>query len=84
MPIGAYEPEWFMAAQHVNPEDAVKAFIDTRSKVMIPMHYGAYRLADDTPKEGLDRLLAEWDKRELDDKNLRVMKIGETFKIGSF
>jgi len=83
MPIGAYEPEWFMAAQHVNPEDAVKAFIDTRSKVMIPMHYGAYRLADDTPKEGLDRLLAEWEKRELDEKNLRVLKIGETFKIVS-
>ncbi|KAA0966254.1 MBL fold metallo-hydrolase [Sporosarcina sp. ANT_H38] len=81
MPIGAYEPEWFMAAQHVSPEDAVKAFINTRSKVMIPMHYGAYRLADDTPKEALDRLLAEWTKRKLDDNKLAVMKLGETIHM---
>ena len=81
MPIGAYEPEWFMAAQHVSPEDAVKAFINTRSKVMIPMHYGAYRLADDTPKEALDRLLAEWEKRKLDGKKLTVMKLGETIQM---
>jgi L-ascorbate metabolism protein UlaG (beta-lactamase superfamily) len=81
MPIGAYEPEWFMASQHVSPEDAVKAFINTRSKVMIPMHYGAYRLADDTPKEALDRLLAEWEKRKLDGKKLSIMKLGETIKM---
>jgi L-ascorbate metabolism protein UlaG (beta-lactamase superfamily) len=81
MPIGAYEPEWFMAAQHVNPEDAVKAFINTRSKVMIPMHYGAYRLADDTPKEALDRLQAEWEKRKLDGKKLTVLKLGETIQM---
>ncbi len=83
MPIGAYEPEWFMAAQHVSPEDAVKAFVDTQSKVMIPMHYGAYRLADDTPKEALVRLRAEWEKRKLDGKKLNVMKLGETIKMGT-
>ena len=48
-----------------SPEDAVKAFIDTRAKVMIPMHYGAYWLADDTPKEALDRLEAEWETKKV-------------------
>lgn len=80
MPIGAYEPEWFMATQHVSPEEAVQAFIDTKASTMIPMHYGAYRLADDTPKEALDRLLDAWEKRELDQEKLKIMKIGETFK----
>ena len=47
---------------------------------MIPMHYGAYRLADDTPKEALDRLLAEWEKRKLDANKLMVLKLGETIK----
>jgi L-ascorbate metabolism protein UlaG (beta-lactamase superfamily) len=28
MPIGAYEPEWFMAVSHINPEDSVKAFLE--------------------------------------------------------
>lgn len=81
MPIGAYEPEWFMSNQHVNPEEAIQAFIDTNARMMIPMHYGAYRLADDTPKEALDRLLAEWGKRELDHNHLKIMRLGETLRI---
>ncbi|HEY4553250.1 MAG TPA: MBL fold metallo-hydrolase [Bacillaceae bacterium] len=81
MPIGAYEPEWFMAEQHVSPEEAVRAFMDTGAKMMIPMHYGAYRLADDTPKEALDRMYTEWKKRELGADRLLVMKHGETKRI---
>ncbi|MBS4220354.1 MBL fold metallo-hydrolase [Bacillus sp. FJAT-49711] len=81
MPIGAYEPEWFMSSQHVNPEEAVQAFIDTGAKYMVPMHYGAYRLADDTPKEALDRLCTDWDQRELERERLKVMKIGETIRL---
>ena len=70
-----------MVAQHVSPEDAVKASIDTRSKVMIPMHYSAYRLADDAPKEALDRLPAEWEKRKLDGQKLAVMRLEETIQM---
>ncbi|MBS4197472.1 MBL fold metallo-hydrolase [Lederbergia citri] len=81
MPIGAYEPEWFMSSQHVNPEEAIQAFIDTEARYMIPMHYGAYRLADDTPKEALDRMNAEWERRDLDKERLKAMNIGETIKL---
>ncbi|MCJ8009004.1 MBL fold metallo-hydrolase [Lederbergia wuyishanensis] len=81
IPIGAYEPEWFMSSQHVNPEEAVQAFLDTGAKFMVPMHYGAYRLADDTPKEALDRMYADWDRRELERERLKVMKIGETTRL---
>ncbi|OXS54198.1 MBL fold metallo-hydrolase [Cohnella sp. CIP 111063] len=78
MPIGAYEPEWFMGTQHVTPEEAVQAFLDVGAKRFIPMHYGAFRLADDTTKEALDRLLAEWERRALDRDRLRLFKHGET------
>lgn len=82
MPIGAYEPEWFMNVSHINPEDAVKAYQDLNAKgPFIPMHYGAYRLADDTGPEALERLLSEWDKRTLDPGQLNVMKIGETWWV---
>ncbi len=77
LPIGAYEPEWFMGPQHVTPEEAVQAFIDCQAKTFIPMHYGTFPLADDTPKEALDRLYAEWERRNLPSEQLRVLKLGE-------
>ncbi|WP_026021632.1 MBL fold metallo-hydrolase [Bacillus timonensis] len=78
MPIGAYEPEWFMADSHISPEDSVKAFIELEAKKFVPMHYGAYRLADDTGPEALERLLREWEKRQLPKEQLKVLSIGET------
>lgn len=78
MPIGAYEPEWFMADSHISPEDSVKAFIELEAKQFVPMHYGAYRLADDTGPEALERLLREWEKRQLPKEQLKVLSIGET------
>lgn len=78
MPIGAYEPEWFMNVSHINPEDAVKAFIELQAKMFVPMHYGAYRLADDTGHEALERLFSEWYRMKLPPQQLNVLKIGET------
>jgi L-ascorbate metabolism protein UlaG (beta-lactamase superfamily) len=79
MPIGAYEPEWFMNVSHINPEDSIKAYLELKGKKFIPMHYGAYRLADDTGPEALDRLLKEWERLKLDREQLVVLKIGESF-----
>ncbi|MBD8069101.1 MBL fold metallo-hydrolase [Bacillus sp. PS06] len=79
MPIGAYEPEWFMEISHINPEDAVKAFLELKGKTFIPMHYGAYRLADDTGPEAITRLDAEWTRLQLDSSQLKKMLIGETY-----
>lgn len=78
MPIGAYEPEWFMGTQHMTPEEAIQAFVDVRAKVFIPMHYGAFYLADDTTEEALSRLLAGWNGRQLEDRQLQLLKHGET------
>ncbi|MEH7082510.1 MBL fold metallo-hydrolase [Neobacillus drentensis] len=78
MPIGAFEPEWFMAPAHISPEDSVKAFIELKAKSFVPMHYGTYRLADDTGPEALDRLLREWEKQQLPKEQLKVLLLGET------
>ncbi|OCA87709.1 MBL fold metallo-hydrolase [Bacillus sp. FJAT-27225] len=78
MPIGAYEPEWFMAASHISPEDSVRAFIELRARTFVPMHYGAYRLADDTGPEALERLLRAWGEQGLPEEKLKVLLIGET------
>lgn len=78
MPIGAYEPEWCMKLSHINPEDAVKAFLELSGEFFIPMHYGAYRLADDTGPEALERLEREWNRLNLPVDKLQKLKIGET------
>ncbi|MET3698620.1 L-ascorbate metabolism protein UlaG (beta-lactamase superfamily) [Bacillus oleivorans] len=79
MPIGAYEPEWFMKVSHINPEDAIKAFLDLNGRIFIPMHYGAFRLADDTGPEALERMYKEWERLELSNEMLKVLAIGETY-----
>lgn len=81
MPIGAYEPEWFMSQQHVTPEEALQAFEDVKAAKMIPMHYGAFKLADDTPKEALDRLEAERVKRGIAQERVCVLAHGETWSF---
>ncbi|MDY0395280.1 MBL fold metallo-hydrolase [Virgibacillus halophilus] len=81
MPIGAYAPEWFMGKQHVTPEEAIQSFLDTGAKKMFPMHYGAYMLADDTPKEAVDRLLGEWKRQGIDQQRLLMPKLGEVRQL---
>jgi len=81
MPIGAYDPEWFMGPQHVSPEEAVQAFLDLQAKKFIPMHYSTFRLADDTPLEALYRLQKEWKRQNLAKDRLQILMFGETLKI---
>ncbi len=50
LPIGAYEPRWFMEEMHMNPDDAVKAHQDVKSKRSIGIHFGTFQLTD----EGID------------------------------
>ena len=60
MPIGAYEPRWFMRAVHMNPEEAVQAHVDLGGPATIGMHFGTFQLtteAIDEPERALDAAL---------------------------
>lgn len=75
LPIGAYEPRWFMKEMHMNPEDAVLAHLDLQSGLSIGMHFGAVQLTDeavDTPKKDLLMAL-----EKLKVKNFKTMVPGE-------
>lgn len=56
LPIGAYFPDSYRSV-HTSPEEALRAFIDLNADVMIPMHYGTFRLGREPMDEPLSRLL---------------------------
>jgi N-acyl-phosphatidylethanolamine-hydrolysing phospholipase D len=45
--LGAYEPRWFMAGSHMNPEETAQAFLDLRARHLMVVHWGAFRLGDE-------------------------------------
>ena len=59
IPIGAYDPEWFMAESHVNPEDAVQIMLDLGAENSFGMHWGTFKLTDEDTLEPRERLDAE-------------------------
>ena len=62
LPIGAYEPRWFMKDQHMNPADAVKALADCGAQQVLANHYGTFQLTDeaiDAPVTALGEALDE-------------------------
>jgi len=61
LPIGAYEPRWFMRAVHMNPEESVQAYLDLGAPDSIAMHYGTFQLTlegIDEPVRALDAACA--------------------------
>lgn len=80
--IGAYEPRWFMEPNHNNPADAVRAFIDSGARWLIPMHYGTFDLSDEPPGQPLRYLLEEVRKAGIADR-LLPLAIGESLDIES-
>ena len=56
IPIGAYDPEWFMSYSHVNPEEALNIAKDLDAKISIGMHWGTFILTDEPVLEPRERL----------------------------
>ncbi len=78
--IGGYEPRWFMEPVHNSPGDALKAFIDSGAKMLVPMHYGTFDLSDEPPGMPLRLLMAEAGNSGLSDK-VKPLMINESLEI---
>jgi N-acyl-phosphatidylethanolamine-hydrolysing phospholipase D len=82
LPIGAYDPRWFMAPAHMNPEEAVRAWRELGGRgAFVPMHWGTFRLTDEDPLEPPVRLRAAWEAGGLPAGDLHVLRHGETLAL---
>jgi L-ascorbate metabolism protein UlaG (beta-lactamase superfamily) len=81
LPIGAYEPRWFMRDQHMNPEDAVKALADCGAAQALAHHHGTFQLTDeaiDAPAIALGEAL---EAANVPPEKFAVLKPGQVIEI---
>lgn len=79
LPIGAYEPRWFMKAHHMNPEDAVKAHLDLASMFSIGMHFGTFQLTDEEIDRPLKDLVFAREAFKVPAESFRTLSEGESY-----
>lgn len=81
IPIGAYEPRWFMDGQHQNPDQAVEAFKLIDADFAAGMHWGTFQLTNEPVEEPRDLLLAALDRQGIDRDRFRPMLPGEVWDV---
>lgn len=80
LPIGAYEPRWFMKDQHVNPEEAVQIFQDLGCKRALAVHWGTFQLTDEALDEPPRALALASQQANLTPEDFVVLAIGGTMR----
>jgi L-ascorbate metabolism protein UlaG (beta-lactamase superfamily) len=78
LPIGAYEPRWFMRDYHMNPDDAVRAHVDVGARTSMATHFGFFRLTDEGFDEPVQDLARARAAHGISPDAFRVVDVGES------
>ncbi len=78
IPIGAYEPRWFMEAVHLNPDEAVRAHLALGAHRSIGMHFGTFQLTDEAIDAPVQALAAARTTHGVADGAFTTLDFGET------
>ncbi|NJP44250.1 hypothetical protein HCN08_12690 [Streptomyces sp. PRB2-1] len=81
LPIGAYAPRRLLRSVHIDPEEAVRAFLDLGAAAMAPMHWATFLLSGEPPLEPLTRLRAAWAAAGLPREALWTLPIGASRRL---
>lgn len=81
LPIGAYEPRWFMAPHHQNPDEAVRAMQLCNAAYAAGCHWGTFHLTNEPIEEPRTQLLEALDAHDVSRENFRAMLAGEVWDI---
>lgn len=79
LPIGAYEPRWFMKDHHMNPDDAVQAHQDLGSKKSLGMHFGIFQLTDEGISDPEKDLEAARKSKGISAEEFMVLEQGQAY-----
>jgi L-ascorbate metabolism protein UlaG (beta-lactamase superfamily) len=81
LPIGAYEPFWFMEPAHMSPMQAVQAHIDLGARESVAMHFGTFPLSDEGIEDPIQALRKELERLDISRDEFRVLAPGESLKV---
>jgi L-ascorbate metabolism protein UlaG (beta-lactamase superfamily) len=81
LPIGAYEPRWFMQPIHMNPAEAVQAHVDLQASESVAMHFGTFQLTTEGIDEPLQALADALRARNIPSSQFRALEFGESLRV---
>lgn len=81
LPIGAYEPRWFMKPQHMNPDEAVQAHLDLGSAKSLAIHHGTVQLTDEAVDAPVMALAEAMARHKIKKADFIVSEIGQSVRI---
>jgi L-ascorbate metabolism protein UlaG (beta-lactamase superfamily) len=84
IPIGAYEPRWFMSAQHVDPAEAVRIHRDLRSQLSVGIHWGTFQLTDEPLDQAATDLAAARAALGVGSREFVTLRHGQTLRLDPF
>jgi L-ascorbate metabolism protein UlaG (beta-lactamase superfamily) len=82
LPIGAYEPRWFMKDIHMNPAEAVQAHLDLAARRSIAMHFGTFQLTPEGIEEPVRELAKALRDRGVAAERFPAVEVGESLRLG--
>jgi L-ascorbate metabolism protein UlaG (beta-lactamase superfamily) len=80
LPIGAYEPRWFMYRMHMNPDEAVRAHMDLHSEHSIAIHFGLLDMAGESYEAPVNDLAAARIAHGIEEETFVAPHIGQVFQ----
>ena len=78
VPVGAYEPRWFMSQQHVNPMESVRIHQDVGAKRSIGVHWGTFALTDEPLDQPPRDLAIARQALQVKEADFGLLAIGES------
>jgi L-ascorbate metabolism protein UlaG (beta-lactamase superfamily) len=81
LPIGAYEPRWFMGDHHMNPAEAVRALIDCGAEIALAHHHGTFQLTDESIDAPLLALMEALNVAGISPERFAALHPGQVWRL---